>query len=100
MSHDPWTLRDVTDEVDRTGAAARDQQNTAVAALKAEVQRAAEAGTMVLKDRDAVPFLIACGLPEKWPGSCCRTMTAGAGPSTLFRERRANPSNFGLWTEL
>lgn len=68
LTAEPWTVQDVTDEVDREGAETRAQrlrEHTdkiagAHAALAAEVQRRDLAGEPpMLKDRDAIPFLMA-----------------------------------------
>ena len=68
---DPWTVRDVTDDVDREGAEARQQRAAIKAAglqsaadrLKAEILRRANAGDPPLgKRQDAEPFLMMAGL--------------------------------------
>jgi hypothetical protein len=64
---EPWTVRDVTDEVDRQGAEARAQRasahsekiSKARAALAAEIlRRDSVCEPPMLKDRDAIPFLM------------------------------------------
>jgi hypothetical protein len=68
---EPWTLRNVTDDVDREGAAerarrAKEKAETIAKAAKAlanEVHRRHEAGEPpMLKDRDAVPLVVGLGL--------------------------------------
>jgi hypothetical protein len=70
----PWSVKDVTDEVDAEGAAERDrrarEQAEAIAkateSLASEVRHRDEAGqSPMLKDRDAVPFIMALGLTRK-----------------------------------
>ena len=68
LASEPWTVRDITGEVDAEGAAEREQRarehadkiTKARAALEAEILRRASAGEpFMLKDRDAIPFLAA-----------------------------------------
>ncbi|HXX13947.1 MAG TPA: AAA family ATPase [Candidatus Eremiobacteraceae bacterium] len=67
LSAEPWTVRDVTGEVDREGTETRAQRvlehtekiAEARAALAAEILRRDSAGEPpMLKDRDAIPFLM------------------------------------------
>lgn len=72
LTSEPWTIRDITDDIDRDGAGARAQRarenaekiSKARDALAAEVLRCDSAGkAAMLKDRDAIPFLT--GVPHK-----------------------------------
>jgi hypothetical protein len=68
---EPWTIEDVTDAVDAEGSAAREQRekehaetiSRARASLVAELERRQEAQEpIMLKGKDAVPFLLKSGL--------------------------------------
>ncbi|HUZ47307.1 MAG TPA: bifunctional DNA primase/polymerase [Terriglobia bacterium] len=67
LTTEPWEVRDATDDVDREGAAERNQRmrdraetmTQAADALAAEIlRRAAASEPPMLKDRDAIPFLM------------------------------------------
>jgi hypothetical protein len=71
LTTDPWTVRDVTDAVDAEGHAAREQSakeyaeviSRAKSSLVAELCRRQEAQEpIMLKEKDAVPYLMKCGL--------------------------------------
>jgi hypothetical protein len=70
----PWSIKDVTHEIDAEGVAERDRRakeksqsiTEATDALAAEILRRVEAGEPpLLKDRDAVPLLMASRLTQK-----------------------------------
>jgi hypothetical protein len=74
LATSPWSLADVTDQVDTEGAAEKERRAweqaeaivKATESLAAEVRRRDEAGQpSMLKDRDAVPFVTAFGLSRK-----------------------------------
>jgi hypothetical protein len=74
LTDDLWTVREVTDEVDQAGKAARTERqrqsdalcSDAAFALMAEVKRRCETGeTPMYKDRDAVPILKAHKITRK-----------------------------------
>jgi hypothetical protein len=71
LKTEPWTVRDVTDTVDAEGCAAREQRareyaeaiNRARASLTAELfRREGAQEPIMLKEKDAVPYLMSCGL--------------------------------------
>jgi len=73
-TNNPWTVSDVTDEVDREGAETRQRKadekaarlKSAAEKLKAEITRRAEAGESPMRKRqDAEPYLMAEGLKLK-----------------------------------
>ena len=74
LTDEPWSLSNVTDEVDRAGAEARAELerrqkeviSRAVEVLVSEISRRLQgSGPPLLKDRDAVPLLKSQGLTQK-----------------------------------
>src|SRR6185503_14172846 len=70
LASEPWSLLDVTAEVEQAGREALEQSvadneaktKAAAETLAAEVVRRAALGDDLLKDRDAVPLLMSSGL--------------------------------------
>ena len=78
LTTEPWTVRDVTDDVDREGAAARAQAaeeraaavQTATESLKVEILRREAAGEPVLLKKQAEDFLVSA---RQHPECCTRS---------------------------
>jgi putative DNA primase/helicase len=81
LSAEPWTMRNATAELIAEGDAARltaeqahlDKNKKAAEALRAEVHRRHRAGTVVLAERDGVPFLMTHGLKRSEARDLIRT---------------------------
>jgi hypothetical protein len=72
---DPWSVHDVTGEVDREGAEARQRKEAekaqtikkAVEALKGEIQRRSQTGETAILKKQAEEFLASQGFAQKLP---------------------------------
>lgn len=99
LSSELWTLQDVTAEVVEAGEAAKQEAerqhqaklNAAALDLAQEIQRRAQANDPGLKDKEAIPFLMARGLKQAEARQLLADQEGRSWGIKILTDRRGRP---------